>query len=52
MKLVRIKHKVSGLKLAEGPIGWRITPFEGNYYVRGKYLATGRIKPNLSTEIK
>ena len=46
MKFVRITHKASGLKLAEGPIGWGITPFEGNYYVRGKYLATDRLKPN------
>jgi len=46
MKFVRITHKASGIKLAEGPIGWGITPFEGNYYVRRKYLATDQIKPN------
>jgi len=46
MKFVRITHKASGIKLAEGPIGWGITPFEGNYYVRRKYLKTDRLKPN------
>jgi len=46
MKFVRITHKSSGIKLAEGPLGWGITPFEGNYYVRRKYLATDRLKPN------
>ncbi len=30
--------------LAEGPLGWGITPFEGNYYIRGKYLKTDRFK--------
>ncbi len=46
MKFVRITHRASGIKLAEGPIGWGITPFEGNYYVRGRYLATDQLKPN------
>ena len=46
MKFVRITHKASGTELAEGPIGWGITPFEGNYYVRRKYLKTDRLKPN------
>jgi hypothetical protein len=40
MKSVRITHKATGMKLAEGSIGWGITPFEGNYYIRRKHLAT------------
>lgn len=40
---VRITHVPSGLKLAEGPVGWGITPFEGNYYVGGRWLTTDRL---------
>ena len=29
-----------------GPVGWGITPFEGNYYIGRKYLLTDRFKPN------
>ena len=32
--------------LAEGPLGWAITPFEGNYYVSGRQLRTERFQPN------
>ena len=32
--------------MAEGPIGWGITPFEGNFYIRHKYLKTDRLRPN------
>ena len=32
--------------LAEGPLGWGITPFEGNYYISRKYLRTDRFRPN------
>lgn len=46
MKQVRISHKESGIVLAEGPIGWGITPFEGNYYIRAKYLKTDRLTAN------
>ncbi len=46
-KFVRITHTPSGMKLAEGPIGWGITPFEGNFYIRRKYLLTDGFKPNL-----
>lgn len=45
-KVVRIVHRESGLLLAEGPLGWGITPFEGNYYVRAKYLRTDRLRVN------
>ena len=43
---IRIRHRPTGLLLAEGPLGWGITPFEGNYYVSKKYLRTNRFKPN------
>ncbi len=40
-KTVRIIHKPSGELIAEGPLGWGITAFEGNYYISSKYLKTG-----------
>jgi uncharacterized protein (DUF427 family) len=43
---VRIKHRASGSVLAEGPIGWGITPFEGNFYIRRKFLKTDRLRVN------
>ncbi len=46
MKYVRITHRPSGLRLAEGPLGWGITPFEGNLYIGRKYLKTDRFRPN------
>ncbi len=46
MTSVRIKHLGSGTVLAEGPVGWGITPFEGNYYIRKKYLKTDRFRAN------
>ncbi len=45
-KQVRITHKASGEIIAEGPLGWGITSFEGNYYISGKYLKTGGFKIN------
>ncbi len=45
-KHVRISHLASGTTLAEGPVGWGITPFEGNYYIARKYLQTRGFKPN------
>ena len=46
MSNVRITHTPSGTVLAEGPIGWGVTPFEGNYYVRKKYLKTDQMRVN------
>ena len=46
MTRVRIKHKSSGAILADGPLGWGVTPFEGNFYIRGKYLKTNQFRPN------
>ena len=43
---VRITHRPSGTVIAEGPLGWTITPFEGNYYVRRKCLRGGTFRPN------
>ena len=46
MTQIRIKHTGTGNVLAEGPLGWGITPFEGNFYIRRKYLKTDKIRPN------
>ena len=43
---VRILHKESQTLLADGPLGWGITPFEGNYYVSRKHLKTDRFRVN------
>ena len=45
-KTIRITHRASGTRLAEGPLGWGITPFEGNLYISRKYLLTKGFKPN------
>ncbi len=45
-KHVRISHRASGTTLAEGPVGWGITPFEGSYYIRRKYLRTRGFRIN------
>jgi uncharacterized protein (DUF427 family) len=34
------------LLLAEGPRGWGITPFEGNFYIARKHLMTDRFRAN------
>lgn len=46
MKQIKIVHRPTGTVLAEGPRGWGITPFEGNYYIRRKYLRTEAFKAN------
>ena len=43
---IRVTHVPTGTILAEGPLGWGITPFDGNYYIRDKYLNTDAIRPN------
>ena len=35
---VRITHGRTGTLVAEGPVGWGITPFEGNYYISRRFL--------------
>ena len=39
-EVVRIIHKPSGDILAEGPAGWGMFSFEGNYYVADKNIKT------------
>lgn len=43
---IRITHSPSRTKIAQGPVGWGITPFEGNLYIRRKYLLTDGFKVN------
>jgi hypothetical protein len=38
---VQIRHTASDTLIAEGPLGWGITPFEGNYYIRKKGVKKG-----------
>lgn len=45
-KHVRITRPTSGTTIAAEPVGWGITPFEGNYYISGRYLRTDGFKPN------
>ena len=45
-RTVRITHRPTGTVLAEGPLGWGITPFEGNYYVARRYHKDGVFRPN------
>ncbi len=45
-KHVRITHSPSSTLIVEGPLGWGITPLEGNYYISRKYLQTDAFKPN------
>ena len=46
MANVRITHTESGVVLADGPLGWGITPFEGNFYIARRYLKTDRFRVN------
>ncbi len=47
MRQVRITHIPSGDLIAEGPVGlFGITPFEGNFYIRRRYLRTTGFKVN------
>ena len=43
---IRIVHVPSGEIIAEGPVGWGITRFEGNYYIRRRHLKTTGFKIN------
>ncbi|QFU23056.1 hypothetical protein FM038_013455 [Shewanella eurypsychrophilus] len=45
-KYIRIFHTKSKTLIAEGPVGWYITPFEGNYYIHRDYLQTNGFKTN------
>lgn len=46
MSRVRVIHQDSGQILADGPLGWGITPFEGNLYIRRKHLQTDGFRVN------
>ena len=46
MKQIRIVHRPTGTILAEGPVGWGITPFEGNLYIQARYLQADGFKRN------
>jgi hypothetical protein len=47
MRQIRITHVPSGDIIAEGPVGlFGITPFEGNYYIRRRYLRTKGFRQN------
>lgn len=41
---VQIRHQPTGAIIAAGPLGWGITRFEGNYYVRRRYLREGHFR--------
>ncbi len=43
---VRITHRATGEVIADGPLGWGITPFEGNYYIGRRHLRASGFKPN------
>jgi hypothetical protein len=45
-KSITITHRPTGVVLAQGPIGWGITPFEGNYYISRRHLKDGLFKAN------
>lgn len=44
--IIRITHQPSSTVIAEGPRGWPITPFEGNFYISNKCLKTDGFKIN------
>lgn len=43
-RYVQIRHQPTGAVIAQGPLGWGITPFEGNYYIRRQYLRDGHFR--------
>jgi len=43
---IRILHRETGTLLAEGPVGWGITPFEGNLYISKKHMKTNGFRAN------
>ena len=45
-KHLRIRHTRSKELIADGPIGWGIMPFEGNLYIRKKYLRSTGFRVN------
>lgn len=45
-RYLQIRYQPTGVVIAEGPLGWGITPFEGNYYIRRRYLRDGSFRPD------
>ena len=45
-KHIRITHAGSGSVIADGPVGWAITPFEGNFYIKRRYLISNGFRVN------
>lgn len=43
-RYVQIRHQPTGAIIAAGPLGWGITPPEGNYYIRRQYLRDGHFR--------
>ncbi len=43
---LRITHRESGLVLADGPLGWGMTAFDGAFYIRARYLHTDGLRVN------
>lgn len=43
---ITITHRPTGEVLAQGPKGWGFFPFEGNYYIRRRYLKTQGFRPS------
>lgn len=43
-RCIQIRHQPTGAIIASGPLGWGITHFEGNYYIRRRYLREGRFR--------
>jgi len=43
---IRVKLASNGEVLAEGPLGWGITSFEGNLYIRKKHMRTDKFRVN------
>lgn len=43
---MQIRYQPTRAIIAEGPLGWGITPFEGNYYIRRRYLRDGSFRPD------
>jgi uncharacterized protein (DUF427 family) len=46
-KLITITHRQTGELIAKGYQGWGFFPFEGNYYIRPKYIKTNGFKFSL-----
>ncbi|GAB4238960.1 MAG: hypothetical protein Kow0049_26010 [Stanieria sp.] len=43
-KIITITHRQTGELIARGSQGWGFMPFEGNYYIRRKYIKTNGFK--------